>query len=64
MTDFDIIAVSKSRITKNKHPPIDVNIPNYSYEFCPPEAKAGGTLIYIRNHLSYNTRNDINKLLK
>ena len=64
MTDFDIKAVSKSRITKNKPAPIDVNIPNYSYEFCPTEAKAGGTLIYIRNHVSYNTRNDLNKLLK
>ena len=58
-TDFDIIAVSESRITKNKLPPIDVSIPNYSYEFCTTEANAGGTLIYIRNHLSYKTRNDL-----
>ena len=35
-TDFDIIAVSESRITKKKKlPPIDISIPNYSYEFCP-----------------------------
>ena len=26
---------------------------------CPIEANAGGTLIYIRNHLSYKTRNDL-----
>ena len=58
-TDFDIIAVSESRITKNKLPPIDINIPNYSYEFCPTKANAGGTLIYIRDHLSYKTRNDL-----
>ena len=51
-TGFDIIAVSESRITENKLPPIDISIPNYSYEFCPTEANAGGTLIYIRNHLS------------
>ena len=50
--DFDIIAVSESRITKNKLPPTDISIPNFSYEFCPTEAKAGGTLIYIRNHLT------------
>ena len=58
-TDFDIIAVSESRITKNKPPPINVSIPNYSYKFCPAEAKAGDTLIYIRNHLSYKMRNDL-----
>ena len=44
-TGFDIIAVSESKITKNKLPPIDVSIPNYSYEFCPMEVNAGGTLI-------------------
>ena len=52
-TDFDIIAVSESRMTKNKLPPIDTSIPNYCYEFCPTEANADGTLIYIKNHLSY-----------
>ena len=58
-TDFDIIAVSESRITKNKLLPIDISIPNYSYEFCPIEVNAGGTLIDIRNHLSHKTRNDL-----
>ena len=58
-TDFDIMAVSESRITKNKLPPIDISIPNYNYKFCPTEASAGATLIYIRNHLSYKTRNDL-----
>ena len=45
-SDFDIIAVSES-ISKYKLPQIDTSIPNYSYEFCPMEANAGGTLIYI-----------------
>ena len=58
-TDFDIIAVSESRITKKKLPPMDISIQSYSYEFCPMEANVGGTLIYIRNHLSYKTRNDL-----
>ena len=56
-TDFDIIAVSESRITKNKLPPIDISIPNCSYKFCP--IVANGTLIYIRNHLSCKNRNDL-----
>ena len=58
-TDFDIIVVSESRITKNKLPSIDISIRNYSYLFCPTEADTGGTLIYLRNHLSYKTRNDL-----
>ena len=45
-------------MTKNKLPPVIVSIQNYSYEFC-PEVKAGGTLIYIRNNLSYKTSNDL-----
>ena len=61
-TDFDVIAVSESRITKNKLPPVDISIPNYSYEFCPTEANAGSTLIYIRNHLSNKTRNDLRSI--
>ena len=47
-TDFDIITVSESRIAKNNFPPIDISIPNFSYEFCPTEATAGSTLTYIR----------------
>ena len=58
-TDFDIISVSESRIIKNKLPPTDISVPNYSYEFCPTEANAGGTLIYIRNDLSHKTRIDL-----
>ena len=32
---------------------------NFSHEFCPTESSAGGTLLYIRNHLSYKPRNDL-----
>ena len=32
--DFDIIAVSESRITKNKLPPVDISLPNNISEFC------------------------------
>ena len=32
--DFDVIAISESRIIKNKPSVVDTNLPNYSYEFC------------------------------
>ena len=36
------------------------NLNNYSFEFTPTETSAGGTLLYIVNHLSYKCRNDLN----
>ena len=37
-----------------------MNLNNYSSEFTPTETSAGGTLLYIANHLSYKCRNDLN----
>ena len=54
------IAISETRITKNKAPINHIDLTNYSYQHCPTESSAGGTLLYIRNHLSYKTRNDLN----
>ena len=34
-TDFDIIAVSESRLIKDELPPYDICLTNYSYEFFP-----------------------------
>ena len=47
-------------ITKNKAPISNINLTNFSYEHCPTESSTGGTLLYIRNNLSYKTRNDLN----
>ena len=39
----------------------DINLKNhtYSYEYCPPESSAGGTLLHIRNYLSHKPRNGL-----
>ena len=58
--NFDDKAISETRITKNKTPINHIDLTDYSYEHCPTESSAGGTLLYIRNHLSYKTRNDLN----
>ena len=50
--DFNIIAITKSRITKSVSITNNLNIKNYSIEFTPTESSAGGTLLYITNHLS------------
>ena len=55
---FDIIAISETRITKQVSLLNNLNL-NYSFEFTPTETSAGGTLLYIANHLSYKCRNDL-----
>ena len=56
---FDVIAISETRIVKGKTPVNSLNLVSYGHEFCPTKSSAGGTLLYIRNHLSYKPRNDL-----
>ena len=44
-----IIAISESRIRKNK----EIDIPGYDYNFMATEGEKGGTLIYISQDLTY-----------
>ena len=52
--------MSETRITRNVSLLNNLNLNNYSFEFTPTETCAGGTLLYIANHLSYKCRNDLN----
>ena len=58
--NFDIIAISETRITKQVSLLNNLNLNNYSFEFTPTETSAGGTLLYTANHLSYKCQNDLN----
>ena len=49
---MNIIAASETRITKNESLLNNLDL-NYSFEFNPTEIRAGATLLYIANHLSY-----------
>ena len=49
-----------TRTTKQVSLSNNLNRNNYAFEFTPTEASAGGTLLYIANHLSYKCRNDLN----
>ena len=57
---FDIVAVSETRITKKTSLTSNINLQNYSFELPPIETNAGGTLLYIANHLSYKPGTDLN----
>ena len=50
-TVFDIIAVSETTITKQVSLLNNLNLNHYSFEFTPTETSAGGTLLYIANHI-------------
>ena len=56
--NFDIIAISETVITKNINKIPKSNLNNYTFEFIPTEFSAGGTLIYVTNHLGYKPRTD------
>ena len=58
--NFDIIAITETRITKSVSITNNLNIKNYFIEFTPAESSAGGTLLYIANHLSYKPCHDLN----
>ena len=59
-TKFDIIAISETRITRQVSLLNNLNLDNHSFEFTSNETSAGGTLLYISNHLLYKCRNDLN----
>ena len=53
------IAISETRITKHLSLLNNLNVNNCFFEFTPTETSAGGTLLYIANHLSYKCCNDV-----
>ena len=58
--DFDIIAISETRITKNISITNNLTMNNLSFEFTPTKSSAGGTLLYIANHVSNKSHLDLN----
>ena len=58
--NVDVIAISETRITKNISLTNNLTMNNFSFEFTPTESSAGGTLLYVANHLSYKPRLDLN----
>ena len=60
--EFDIIAISESKIAKNIAPMVDINISNYHDPISTPtEASKGGVLLYVNNKIpNFKPRNDLN----
>ena len=56
--NFDVIAITETRIPNNVSVTQNIVLNNYSSEQTSPESSAGGTLLYIANRLSCKTCND------
>ena len=55
--DFDIIAISETRIIKDiKH-----NYEGYDQHYTPTESTKGGVLIYVKNNIEVKRRFDLEK---
>ena len=57
--NFLVLNPPKPRIIKDKPSVIDINLSNYSYDFCQTESSVGGTCLYSRNYDSYKLRKDL-----
>ena len=57
--DFDIIAISETKIQRGIPPAKNINIPNYKVYETSTEATKGGTLIYISNKWLPKPRKDL-----
>ena len=57
---FDVIAITETRITNNISVTQNIELSNYLFEHTPTESSVGGTLLYIANHLLYKTCHDLN----
>ena len=57
--NFDIIAISETRMLKDTDIVKNINTTNFSSAFTPIESTAGRTLFYIEDHLAYQSWNDL-----
>ena len=57
--NFQAIGITEPRLKAHKKGLINITIPGYNFEHCPTEGNCGGTLIYIKDNLSYKNRNDL-----
>ena len=58
--NFDVIALTESRIKNNSVSPINIELENYSIEHALTKIAAEGDLLYINKRLSYHPRIDLN----
>ena len=57
--EFDIIAISETKIIKNQTPTFNVKLPGYVEYGTPTETSKGGVLLYIKDSIVVKPRKDL-----
>ena len=58
--NFDVIAISESKLMKGSEPIVDISLDGYHYPVgTNTEASKGGVLLYIKNSLNFKPREDL-----
>ena len=57
--EFDIIAVSETKIIKDQVPTFDITLPGYKEYLTPTESSKGGVIIYIKDSFEVKRRKDL-----
>ena len=61
---FDIIGITESKLFKGVTPIISLSLKGYNHESTPTESTKGGALIYIKDTLVYDQRDDLELMYK
>ena len=57
--DFDVIAVTETKIRKGKNPVFNLELSGYNHYQTPSECDKGGTLLYFKSHFKNKRRKDL-----
>ena len=61
--EFDIIAVTETKIKKSSNPIFDLTLNGYKYYQTPTESAKGGVLIYVKENINIKRRTDLENLM-
>ena len=61
---FDVIGISETKISEQRHITTNISIEGYVFENTPTETHFGGVGLYIKNGINFNKRNDLSKSLR
>ncbi len=61
--EFDIIAISETKILKDIDPIYDINLPGYRQYSTPTESSKGGVMIFYKESFTVNRRKDLEEQL-
>ena len=61
--EFDVIAVTETKIRTGVTPIFDPSLPGYQHFQTPTECAKGGTIIYTKNHINRKRRTDLETIM-